>query len=235
MKKLFNIVLFAIFATIMSGCYHGALNTPGYSGTHLTPSPPAKYLGDQVLADKSLDYDYLAFNRIMDHELIMKKAWEQCLVEFEDADICREIHGDSGFPFYMAQYYMPMYGMGFMYGGPAMGYGMGYTPYGYSPYGYGMQANDLASQAMAAQQTMMYLAMAKQQATMATTFSAYSLAAANAWSTPTSDPAYEQNLEILKQMRDETVAEKKKLLEIIDELQPMVESAAATAPEDIEG
>ena len=208
MKKVLYLAVFALSFT--TACYSSGINTPGIRASGLSPSLPSPAYGQLANQATAMSYKHVESMEAMNYELKMKTAWEMCINK-HGPEICREIHGTGNWPYYMSNYYMPMYGSPMQQG---MGYGMG----SYGPY-MSMQMQHTMNQTMAAHQVAAYTNMYN---SYANAYANYAQTAAQAWSTPANDPTYDQKMAALKAMRDEVVA-------LIKEVRPAIQQAAEQA------
>lgn len=231
--------LFAVFTlVVLAGCYRSQLNSPGLSAKGLSSQPPSPAYGqltnqsksldyDYALANKTLDYQMVEFQTLVDYELKMKKAWESCLAD-HPAKQCAMIHG--GWPYYMS--YM---GMGYGYGGYGgmSGYypGCPYQDGGYCQTWFETQAYMQAQAQLGSASNLM--------APQASLGQEHAKAAAQVWSSQGSED-YQKMKEELEGIRDEILVNMEKMQEMaaeqdeeLEEIKPILDKVLAE-PSDSE-
>ncbi|MBU0649431.1 hypothetical protein KJ969_05055 [Patescibacteria group bacterium] len=214
MKNVLYLAL-TVFALFLTACYSSGINTPGITARGLSASLPSPAYGHMANESKSLDYQHVEVMESMNYELKMNNAWELCINK-HGQDVCREIHGT---PYYMSNFYSPMYGSSMQ----GMGYGMGY----HGSY-MGMQMQSSMKKAMMANQIAAYTNMYN---SYADAYTNYAQAESTVLSTPANDPSYNQKMAQLKAMYDKLKAIHKEVVDLIKEARPAIQQAAEQAGE----
>jgi len=121
-RTLFALLVLFLTTIFTTGCFKSQVNSPGIQASGLSPKLPAPAYGhlqndsksldyDYHLANKSIDYDMIKYEMLMNYKLKMNMAWQACLAEGFSEDSCAMIHG--GWPYLMN--YMGSVGYGYPY------------------------------------------------------------------------------------------------------------------------
>lgn len=213
--------LFALLVLFLTtACFRSHLNSPGLTAEGLSPKLPSPAYGqlendsksldlEFALANKSLDYEMVKYDMVMNYELKMNMAWQACLKEFP-SESCAMIHGN--WPYFMS--YMGMTGYGYPYSGMA-----GFYP--------GCPYQD-ASYCQTWQQTQAYMQTSSQLGSTSQMTSSdqlgqeYAATAAQVWSSKTNED-YEKKKAELAEIRDEVLVMLKDMDERDEEFKKLVE------------